>query len=156
MATATEVHIAGMNLLYQTKALSINTDVLPTKLNRQYKEFLVRYLDARGSEREEISVLIQELLDPDAHIRVDTIALEDWCDGEPEVERLEARKRRFGERLTKLMKERGIKKKDLAKQLDVTPPCISQFASGKHKPQSETLRRLAEALKCKVGDLWPD
>jgi len=158
MATTREhaLNSARRSLVFQAQAMGVTADVLPEELNRRFKAYLARYLDAQGDERQEIGVLLVELLDPDRQIDLAMIQLQEWGAGEPEVEKLETRKLQFGRNLTRRMQERGMKAKDLAEKLNVSASCISQFASGKHKPQSSTLHRLAKALRCEVTDLWPD
>lgn len=148
--------VARQQLVLQTQMLGINTDALSPDLREQYKDLLDEYLSADRETRIELVQTLKELLDPDNYVEVDTIDVDDWGAGTPESEKLKKRKRDFGRRLDLMMKKCGIKAKELAAALGVTPSCISQFTSGKHKPQSSTIRRLAAALGCKETDLWPD
>jgi Zn-dependent peptidase ImmA (M78 family)/DNA-binding XRE family transcriptional regulator len=43
---------------------------------------------------------------------------------------------------------RGLRQRDLAIQIDVTPAAVSQFESGASEPGSETLERIAMVLGC--------
>jgi DNA-binding Xre family transcriptional regulator len=118
------------------------------------------FLIAEGDDKEEWRVTLLEMLDPDGAMDLDPISLDKWellnTDIEQANRELDKHKAEFGKRLKELMKDRNVGQKDLAAMLGVTQPCISQFAAGKHKPQPETLSKLAKALGCKVSDLWPD
>jgi prevent-host-death family protein len=98
--------------------------------------------------------------------RQDWIDLENWPRPEalpfrPEAlrnaeEELRRRKHAFGEAMRKRVAEANLSVKTLAEKLGVTPSAVSQFLSGRHKPQLRTLHRLAGVLGCRVDDLWPD
>lgn len=50
--------------------------------------------------------------------------------------------------------ERGIKQKDIAHKLGVTRACISVVLNG-HENSSRVKAAIADALGCKLTDLWP-
>lgn len=58
--------------------------------------------------------------------------------------------------LSRLMRERNWRQRDLAKKLKVTQSTISQMVNGNHTPRPETLRKLADGLGCQPVDLWPE
>jgi len=156
MAVDNQSDLARQQLVLQTQMLGINTDALSADLRKQYKELLSEYLSADPETRIELVQTLKEILDPGNYVDVDTIDVDEWGAGTPESEKLKKRNQDFGHRLGRMMLENGIKAKELAAALGVTPSCISQFTSGKHKPQSSTIRKLARALGCKETDLWPD
>ena len=47
----------------------------------------------------------------------------------------------------------GVTQAELAKRLGVTPQAVSQYERGIKKPKLETLRKIALALDCNIGDL---
>lgn len=51
-------------------------------------------------------------------------------------------------------KSMGLSQSDLADMLDVTQGAISQWENGENSPRADKLPKLAEALKCKVSDLF--
>lgn len=48
--------------------------------------------------------------------------------------------------LEKLLKDRKMKKQDLAKALNITPSAISAYISGRNEPDLETLFRICDLL----------
>lgn len=53
----------------------------------------------------------------------------------------------FSDRLKEARKKSGFTQKQLADELGVTPAMIAQYETGKRQPKSETLTKIAEALK---------
>lgn len=57
----------------------------------------------------------------------------------------------------KRIKERrehlDITQRELAELVGVAPPTISMYESGKREPDQETLRKIADALKCRIDYL---
>lgn len=47
----------------------------------------------------------------------------------------------------------GISQVDLAKAIGVTGSAVSQYESGKRKPNIDTLKKIAQVLDCTVDDL---
>ena len=122
-----------------------------------FADLLREYLIADGADKEELRITLQEMLRPDTQ-DITTRSLDEWLQDDEDIEQatrsLEDQKRLFAENLARLMRAADLSQKDLAERLNVSQSCVSQFASGKHKPQPETLRKLAEALDCSVRDLW--
>ena len=54
-----------------------------------------------------------------------------------------------------MMIERGIKQKDIAHALGVTPACISIVLNG-HQNSKRVKTAIADALLVRVEDLWPE
>lgn len=52
----------------------------------------------------------------------------------------------FSERLEKLLKDRGMKQKDLAEKASITEAALSHYLKGDRSPRSAVLVRIAEAL----------
>lgn len=52
----------------------------------------------------------------------------------------------FGERLVKLLKEKNMTQKELAKKADVTEAAISQYINGNRNPRGKVMARIANAL----------
>lgn len=85
------------------------------------------------------------------------LPLDAWPSGPDltaEAAELQAAKSRFASRLKQLLGERGMSQADLAASLEVSAATVSSYLSGRHKPQSRTLHRIAEVLGCAVADLW--
>lgn len=59
----------------------------------------------------------------------------------------------FGTRLTRLRIEKGLKQKELADIVEVTPTTIGHYEKDKREPDIERLKKLAEALDVTVGEL---
>lgn len=57
-------------------------------------------------------------------------------------------------RVKELLQERGIKMKEMAEQISVTPESLSRTLNG--NPQYSTLKKIAEYLNVKVRDLFRD
>ena len=53
----------------------------------------------------------------------------------------------FGERLSVLIKKRGIKKKELAEEMYVTPQTVSRWCQGHIIPDKPTLQLLADFFR---------
>ena len=50
---------------------------------------------------------------------------------------------------------RGLTLRALAVEVGVSPPALSKIETGKSRPRTATLSRLASALRCDMDDLWP-
>jgi transcriptional regulator with XRE-family HTH domain len=60
------------------------------------------------------------------------------------------------EKLIALRAMQGLSQRELAKRSKVTHVTIARIETGVYDPRLSTLRRLAKALKVKVGDLLDD
>ncbi len=80
----------------------------------------------------------------------------DFPDLSSEAADLERKKKLFAANLRRHLAEAGLSQLDLAEKLGISDSAISQYLSGKHKPQSRTLHKLAGVLGCETGDLWPE
>jgi ribosome-binding protein aMBF1 (putative translation factor) len=58
-----------------------------------------------------------------------------------------------GSRLRRALKERGIKQRDLAKRLDVSPAVVSRVLKNPDRSMVATLRRIADALGVELREL---
>ena len=52
----------------------------------------------------------------------------------------------FSERLTALMKAKGVSQKDFAKKANITESAVSYYAKGMRTPSGEVLARISKAL----------
>lgn len=94
----------------------------------------------------------------------DTMSLDEW---EERLERefpeylkgarnLEKQKREFAINLTSYMISKGINEEELAIYCSLATETIYRMKEGRYRPQQKTLEYLAEALECKIEDLWTD
>ncbi len=64
------------------------------------------------------------------------------------------RTKRIGAVLRKLREKQGLSQRDLAERAKVTGAYIAQIETGaKQNPSLDVLKRIAKALKVKVGEL---
>ncbi len=62
----------------------------------------------------------------------------------------------IGDNIKRIRKEKGIKAKDLAKNVGVSQSMVSQWENGKREPvKFETVERIAKALNVNVYELYP-
>ena len=61
---------------------------------------------------------------------------------------------KFKIRIKELREAIGLTQDELAKKLNVSQQCISSWESGQRILASDKLPALAEALKCKITDLF--
>lgn len=59
----------------------------------------------------------------------------------------------IGMRIQRLRDERGLTQEALAKKARVSRGYLARLETGRHDPTLSMLRKLARALKVKVGDL---
>jgi len=59
----------------------------------------------------------------------------------------------IGQRITEIIKRRGITQEELGKTSGIQPAKISKYVNGKLKPSLENLVRLAEALHASSDEL---
>ncbi len=64
-------------------------------------------------------------------------------------------KQSFGTRLQQIRDGAGMSQQQLAAAIGRGQPDISRMENDRHDPQLGTLKALAEALGCTVGDLVP-
>jgi transcriptional regulator with XRE-family HTH domain len=57
-------------------------------------------------------------------------------------------------RVKELLQERGVKMKEMAEQINVTPESLSRALNG--NPQYSTLKKIADYLNVSVRDLFKD
>ena len=50
---------------------------------------------------------------------------------------------------------RGLTLRGLAAEVGVSSAALSKIETGKSRPRTATLSRLADALRCDMDDLWP-
>jgi len=61
----------------------------------------------------------------------------------------------IGEEIRRRRKERELTIEQLAARAGMAPSAISQIETGRRSPHSASVIKLAEALGCEVGDLYP-
>lgn len=59
-------------------------------------------------------------------------------------------------RLRQLRKQAGLSQKALAERLGISGPAIAQWETGRHRPDTRWLPKLASLLNCQPSDLRPD
>ena len=59
----------------------------------------------------------------------------------------------LSQKITSLREDKNLKKKDLAKILNVSAPCISQYESGKSEPSYDTLILLSQYFDVSIDYL---
>lgn len=125
---------------------------------RRMTGLLARVFLGRHAARVAARDTLRKMLQVDDS-EIEVMSVDDWEQSTPEIAsaaaELASQKEEFGRLLTSRIKVSGMTQSALAEKLGVSQSCISQFASGRHKPQKDTLERLAEALDCAVSDLWP-
>ncbi len=57
------------------------------------------------------------------------------------------------DRIVKARNRLGITDAELARRLEVTRSTVHDWVHGEHEPTLASLRRLAQALECEVGEL---
>ncbi|MFZ3192918.1 MAG: helix-turn-helix transcriptional regulator [Moraxellaceae bacterium] len=62
----------------------------------------------------------------------------------------------LAERLRQLRKQAGLSQKALAERLGISGPAIAQWETGRHRPDTRWLPKLASLLNCQPSDLRPD
>ncbi|MEC7121215.1 MAG: helix-turn-helix transcriptional regulator [Pseudomonadota bacterium] len=62
----------------------------------------------------------------------------------------------LAERLRHLRKQAGLSQKALAVRLGISGPAVAQWETGRHRPDTRWLPKLATLLNCQVSDLRPD
>lgn len=65
-------------------------------------------------------------------------------------------KSKFTENLKRIMFEKSITQKDLAKKLNTTQSFISAYQTGVRNPKPETIEKIAKALKVSINSLIAD
>lgn len=66
---------------------------------------------------------------------------------------LELPAREFGERIKRFRRMRGIKQKELAGRLEISPPQMNALERGRHYPSTPLLMRIARALNLSLDQL---
>src|SRR5690242_7688956 len=61
--------------------------------------------------------------------------------------------RTLGEVVRELREKADLSLRELAKELDVSPPFVSDVELGRRYPSNETLQKIAKVLKTSVDDL---
>ena len=65
-------------------------------------------------------------------------------------------KKVFGKQLKRLRESKGIMQKDLAYKLDIKPPSLSSYETGKQLPDLPTTKKIANFFGVTVDDLLKD
>ncbi len=69
---------------------------------------------------------------------------------------MDAQEATFAERLKSAMQQKGWSQEKLAERTGVGQPAISNMLNRQSRPQTKTVRRIAEALDIEPQELWPD
>ena len=72
------------------------------------------------------------------------------------LEELNREEKAFAECLRAVMERRGVSQEDLARELGIGQPAISNMLNRQCRPQRLTVLRFAEALEVSPEELWPD
>lgn len=59
----------------------------------------------------------------------------------------------IGKRVKQIRMDRGLSQAELAKKMNWQQPDISDLEHGRHNPKSDTLDKLAKALKVSISEL---
>lgn len=62
-------------------------------------------------------------------------------------------KETFGQRLSRLRKEKGLTQEDIASKITISPQAVSKWENGNSEPDLDTLDKLADILGCSVDEL---
>jgi transcriptional regulator with XRE-family HTH domain len=58
-------------------------------------------------------------------------------------------------KVKRLLRQAGVKQKDIAEKLGIHPQQVSAVVRGK-RPQHSVVKAIAEAVNRPVADLWPE
>jgi len=62
--------------------------------------------------------------------------------------------KQLGKSIAQLRKNRGMSQLDLCSEIGMEKPNLSAIENGRKNISSTTLRRIADGLKCEIGDLF--
>ena len=62
-------------------------------------------------------------------------------------------KETFGQRLSRLRKEKGLTQEEIASRITISPQAVSKWENGNSEPDLDTLNKLADILNCSVDSL---
>ena len=113
--------------------------------------------EAGEDEKRMALTTIMEALYPS--LSTDLLSMEKGARQSPEgkasEESLDAEEERFAKRLRKHMKACKMTQKQLAAEIRVGQPAISNMLNRQCRPQQRTVKKLAKALGVTLEDLWP-
>jgi lambda repressor-like predicted transcriptional regulator len=117
--------------------------------------------ESTEDERFMASVTIAEALFPsrhDGHLGVDLESVEQRAGGDAkEIQaKMDQEETYFADRITSLLRERGMSQSELAEKIGVGQPAVSMMLARQCRPQRRTVERIACALGVPPADLWPD
>ena len=58
--------------------------------------------------------------------------------------------------LLTIRKSKGISQKEFAKTINVSIPTVSRYENGTRTPSIQTAKRIAEALRCTIDELFSE
>ena len=61
---------------------------------------------------------------------------------------------RFGEKLSHILKDKGISNTSLARTCGLSRECISLYISGKREPKEKTMYRICDGLDMSMADFY--
>lgn len=64
--------------------------------------------------------------------------------------------RQFGKRVRSLRKERGLSQEEFAAQCELDPSYVGGIERGERNPALKNIARIADTLKVRVRDLFPE
>lgn len=118
---------------------------------------------AEDDEKEMAAATVREALFPSNHngaLGADLVELETELKShcpqcKQHLAEMDAEETTFSERVSALMKERGMTQEELAAASGVGQSAISMMLARKARPQKRTVVRIAKALAVEPPDLWP-
>lgn len=108
------------------------------------------------AEQQEILAVLTELLTQDVSLAIATTALD--LDDTVNIEdrrKVVAYRKRVGSTVKQLREERHLTQNQLADMSGLPQSHISRIEHGRHAMTSETVRRIAAALKVEMGEVDP-
>lgn len=154
-------HVVCRSATNGLDALGVLLSDLSDTERHEFFSLLKVFCETRDSaEREDVKRTLVELLAPNGYFNAaESVGVDEWISDGDEwrtaQQTLADKKRRFSEKVNALCESKGWTQTELAKQLGITQPTLSAIMSGQHKPQPNTLRRLAGVFGVSVEELWP-
>ena len=70
-------------------------------------------------------------------------------------EAMDREEEQFADRVSRLMRERGMTQAELAHACGIGQPAVSNLLSRRSRPQRRTVERIAGALRVSPDEIWP-
>ncbi len=132
---------------------------------KQAVESMIAVIDSPESDEQDKMLAyhtIEGILKMEEHVTKDTFLLTDDDpgfgdqDSAPSEASPAPTPLTFGDRIRKLMEEKGITQMELAERMGISQPAVNKLISKTVKPKPETLERVAQALGVLADVLSPD